>query len=184
MPTVSRKRALPLPDPATLVPPVLACPGALAPFLRRAPVPVLVRSCLEWLVEEVKGAGVGLIGIYSTLAPLAPYLAVRKLRLFHAELSLNEKVLLLITSIGRGDYRGSKCFSFKSCCFAFFMFCKSEYLCRPLAIFSFVTDIPTMGPRCPMPTWIRVAIHCYRRCRFGLYTRFVIDNNIVSCHRA
>jgi hypothetical protein len=35
-----------------LIPPELACPQALAPFLRHAPVPVLVRSCLEWLVAQ------------------------------------------------------------------------------------------------------------------------------------
>lgn len=39
-------------DPALLMPPALACPRALAPFLRRAPVPVLVRSCLEWMTAH------------------------------------------------------------------------------------------------------------------------------------
>ncbi len=39
-------------DPALLMPPALACPRALAPFLRRAPVPVLVRSCLEWMLAQ------------------------------------------------------------------------------------------------------------------------------------
>lgn len=38
--------------PALLMPPALACPHALTPFLRRAPVPVLVRSCLEWMLAH------------------------------------------------------------------------------------------------------------------------------------
>lgn len=41
-------------DPALLLPPVLACPQALAPFVRHAPLPVLVRSCLEWLLARAE----------------------------------------------------------------------------------------------------------------------------------
>lgn len=40
------------PAPELLLPPQLLCPQALAPFLRRAPVPVLVRSCLEWMLQQ------------------------------------------------------------------------------------------------------------------------------------
>jgi hypothetical protein len=39
-------------DTTLLLPPSLQCPHALAPFLRRAPLPVLVRSCLEWMLEQ------------------------------------------------------------------------------------------------------------------------------------
>lgn len=35
-------------------------------------------------------------------------LAVAKLRLLHAELTLNEKILLLFASFGRGDYQFKK----------------------------------------------------------------------------
>jgi len=41
-------------DPALLLSPMLACPQALAPFVRRAPLPVLVRSCLEWLLARAE----------------------------------------------------------------------------------------------------------------------------------
>ena len=41
-------------DAALLMPPALACPHALAPFLRRAPVPVLVRACLEWMTAHAE----------------------------------------------------------------------------------------------------------------------------------
>lgn len=34
------------------LPPELLCPRALAPFLRRTPLPVLVRSCLEWMLAQ------------------------------------------------------------------------------------------------------------------------------------
>ena len=30
----------------------LACPRELAPFIQQAPLPVLVRSCLEWLIDQ------------------------------------------------------------------------------------------------------------------------------------
>jgi len=40
------------PDPALLAPPALMCPRSLAPFLRRAPIPVLVRACLEWMMVQ------------------------------------------------------------------------------------------------------------------------------------
>lgn len=30
----------------------LACPRELAPFVQQAPIPVLVRSCLEWLIDQ------------------------------------------------------------------------------------------------------------------------------------
>ena len=39
-------------DSVPIAPPSLTYPPALAPFVRRAPVPVLVRSCLEWMVEH------------------------------------------------------------------------------------------------------------------------------------
>lgn len=42
------------PDAALRLPPELLCPRALAPFLRRAPLPVLVRCCLEWMLEQAK----------------------------------------------------------------------------------------------------------------------------------
>ena len=41
-------------DAELLLPPELVCPSALAPFLRRAPLPVLVRCCLEWMLEQAK----------------------------------------------------------------------------------------------------------------------------------
>lgn len=43
-------RASKAPAPELLLPPQLLCPQALAPFLRRAPVPV--RSCLEWMFQQ------------------------------------------------------------------------------------------------------------------------------------
>lgn len=39
-------------SPELSLPPQLLCPQALAPFVRRAPVPVLVRSCLEWMLQQ------------------------------------------------------------------------------------------------------------------------------------
>lgn len=39
-------------DPLLSLPPELMCPRALAPFLRKTPLPVLVRSCLEWMLAQ------------------------------------------------------------------------------------------------------------------------------------
>lgn len=54
MPAAAPNHRLSAIEPALLMPPALACPRALAPFLRRAPVPVLVRSCLEWMTAQAE----------------------------------------------------------------------------------------------------------------------------------